>query len=95
MLAVAHALETHKTVTGDDVVAVIEGRPGQLIDGTMYADPTFLERAEAYHMSVVDAHIHHGQVEVPLPEPLVPAGVVGGDGVVGSDGAGSSSVIPS
>src|SRR5204862_8100550 len=27
VLAVAHALETHKTVTGDDVEAIIEARP--------------------------------------------------------------------
>ncbi len=28
VLAVAHALETHKTLSGDDVEAVLEGRPG-------------------------------------------------------------------
>ena len=33
----AHALETHKTVTGQDVEAVIEGREGPLIDGELSA----------------------------------------------------------
>ena len=30
MLAVAHALETHKTISGDDVVAIVEGTVGPL-----------------------------------------------------------------
>ena len=36
VLAVAHALETHKTLTGDDIEAIIEGRPGVMIDGSPY-----------------------------------------------------------
>jgi ATP-dependent Zn protease len=27
VLALAHALESHKTLTGEDVIAVLEGRP--------------------------------------------------------------------
>jgi cell division protease FtsH len=68
VLAVAHALETHKTVTGDDIEAIIEGRQGPLIDGRPYLDPAFLEAAEAYHAQVVAAHKAHRRVEVPLPE---------------------------
>ncbi|MCA1656488.1 MAG: AAA family ATPase, partial [Actinobacteria bacterium] len=49
VLAVAHALETHKTVTGDDIEAVIEGRPGPLVDGRMYHRPEFPALVEAYH----------------------------------------------
>lgn len=67
VLAVAHALETHKTVTGDDIEAIIEGRQGPLIDGRPYLDPGFLEAAEAYHAQVVAAHKAHRRVEVPLP----------------------------
>jgi ATP-dependent Zn protease len=67
VLAVAHALETHKTVTGDDVIAVIEGRQGPLIDGRVYASPGFLAEAEAYHLRALDAHLQHGQVDQPLP----------------------------
>src|SRR5207244_2690885 len=33
VLAVAHALETTKTVTGEDISAIIEGREGPLVDG--------------------------------------------------------------
>jgi ATP-dependent Zn protease len=67
VLAVAHALETHKTVTGDDVEAVIEGREGALIDGRPYRTRQFAKAAESYHSQVVAAHKGHGRVEVPLP----------------------------
>ena len=49
VLCLAHALETHKTLTGDDVVAVIEGRQGPLVDGRPYADPGLVQRLEEYH----------------------------------------------
>jgi len=33
VLALAHALETHKTLSGEDVVAVLEHTRGPLVDG--------------------------------------------------------------
>ncbi len=45
VLSLAHALETHKTLTGEDVVAVIERRPGPFVDGRPYADAALIERA--------------------------------------------------
>ncbi len=68
VLAVAHALETNKTVTGEDVAAVIEGTEGPLIDGRPYHTDEFLEAAETYHRRVVAAHEAHGKVSVPLPD---------------------------
>ncbi len=67
VLAVAHALETHKTVTGEDVEAIIEGRVGPLIDGRMYHKRDFLDAAEAYHVKALEAHRAHGRVDLPLP----------------------------
>ena len=67
VLAVAHALETHKTVTGEDIRAIIEGRPGALIDGTPYGTEEFDRLAEDYHNRVVTAHKGHGKVDIPLP----------------------------
>jgi len=67
ILAVAHALETHKTVTGDDIRAIIEGRPGTLIDGSPYGTVEFDRMAEDYHTRVVAAHKGHGKVDIPLP----------------------------
>ncbi|MBM3671586.1 MAG: AAA family ATPase [Actinobacteria bacterium] len=68
ILAVTHALETHKTLTGEDIEAVIEGKPGPLIDGRTYWKSSFVEHAEAYHSLVVGAHAQHGKVEVALPK---------------------------
>ncbi len=73
VLAVAHALETHRTVTGEDLVAIIEGRAGPLIDGSAYAHPSFALTAERYHAVAVAAHQGHGTLDVPLP-------VLDGDG---------------
>jgi ATP-dependent Zn protease len=68
IFAVSHALEAHKTITGDDVLAIIDGRQGPLIDGRRYHTPKFKELAEDYHEQVVVAHINHGHVDVSLPE---------------------------
>jgi cell division protease FtsH len=67
ILAVAHALETNKTVTGEDVEAIIEGRQGPLIDGRVYRDTQFLESAEAYHAAAMAAHKAHSRPTMPLP----------------------------
>jgi ATP-dependent Zn protease len=67
VLALAHALETHKTLTGDDVEAVLEGREGQSVDGRVYGQPEFLTELEAYHEAAVSAHQGHGRVMVALP----------------------------
>ncbi len=67
VLAVAHALEAHKTVTGEDIEAIIAGRPGPLVDGRVYATPEFAAAAEAYHAQALAAHKGHGIIDVPLP----------------------------
>jgi cell division protease FtsH len=94
ILAVAHALEANKTVTGEDVVAIIEGRQGPLLDGRPYHRPEFRELAEDYHNEVVSAHQAHQKVSVPLPV-LVGAGSADGQGngeVPGADGSGNGEV---
>ncbi|MGH9188881.1 MAG: AAA family ATPase [Acidimicrobiales bacterium] len=67
VLAVAHALETHKTVSGEDIEAVIEGRRGPLVDGRVYADPGFAAVVEAYHSQAVVAHKGSAGFDIPLP----------------------------
>jgi ATP-dependent Zn protease len=67
VLAVTHALETNKTLTGDDIKAVVDGTPGPLIDGTEYRSPEFAEQAKEYHQRVLIAHQRHAPVDVPLP----------------------------
>jgi cell division protease FtsH len=68
VLALAHALETHKTLSGDDVVAVIEGQPGPLVDGRPYADPAMIRELEEYHRHVAAAHRDHTKISLSIPE---------------------------
>jgi len=67
VLALTHALETHKTLAGEDVVAVLEGTRGEILDGRPYADPAFLEELERYHRRAVEAHERHAPLRAPLP----------------------------
>jgi len=76
VLSLAHALETHKTLTGDDVIAVVDCTEGPLIDGTPYADAEFIRELEEYHAGAAAAHRTHGKVAMPMPMPrLAPARV--------------------
>lgn len=68
VLAIAHALELHKTITGEDVLAIIDGTQGALLDGRPYHDAEFRQQAEEYHSRVVQAHKERGQVALALPE---------------------------
>lgn len=56
VLAVAHALETYSTISGDDVAAVIEHRQGPVIDGTVYGRDDFRQAIEEYHRAAVEVH---------------------------------------
>ena len=78
VLAVAHALEAHKTLTGEDVMAVIEGRQGPLVDGRPYHQEGFLVLAEEYHRRAREAHEGHTTVDLALPV-LVHANGTNGD----------------
>jgi cell division protease FtsH len=67
VMAVTHALETNKTLTGDDIKAIVDGTPGPLVDGTGYHSEEFAEQAKEYHERVLIAHQEHAAVDVPLP----------------------------
>ncbi|MEU7828987.1 AAA family ATPase [Nonomuraea sp. NPDC049129] len=67
VLCLAHALETHKTLNGDDVVAIIERATGPLIDGTIYASDELYQELEEYHRDAARAHKEHSRIERDLP----------------------------
>ena len=71
VLALAHALERHRTLSGEDVAAVLEHTRGPLVDGTPYADPEFAAELAEYHEAAALAHHSHSQARLALP---VPAG---------------------
>ncbi|HZB40469.1 MAG TPA: AAA family ATPase [Ilumatobacter sp.] len=68
VLAVAHALETHLTITGDDVMAIIHGHEGPFIDGAGYYRPEAIEKLEAYHSAVLEYRRRGIEGLPPLPE---------------------------
>ena len=72
VLAVAHALETHKTITGEDVAAIVDGGTGSLIDGRSYQDPVFRHELERYHDAAAKAHREHSGVDSSMPMPMPP-----------------------
>jgi ATP-dependent Zn protease len=67
VLALAHALETYKTLPGDDVAAVINCEKGTIADGQPYSDSSFMKEIEEYHKACVSAHREHRTPEIPLP----------------------------
>ncbi len=82
MLALAHALETHKTLSGEDVVAVLEHTRGPLVDGSQYGDEDFLSALSEYHQAAVRAHRDHSQVKLSIPMPPTAAAPVAAWGEV-------------
>jgi hypothetical protein len=78
VLVLSHALETFKTLTGDDIDAVLNGRNGPTVDGRPYADPVFYKQIEAYHRAAVVAHQNHTGIMLSLPG--LPEGGDGGSG---------------
>jgi cell division protease FtsH len=86
VLALAHALETHKTLSGEDVTAVFECGRGPLVDGTPYAGDELIARLREYHLAAKRAHREHDQPQLPMPV----AAPAWANGVVIADGYGTT-----
>ena len=69
VLAVGHALEQHKTISGQDVTAIIHGVEGPVVDGRPYRQPEFAAELEAYHQRAVTAHASDRSMPLPVPVP--------------------------
>ena len=68
VLSLGHALEVYKTLSGEDVAAVIEGIQGPMVDGRPYAKSKNIKILENYHQSAVRAHKDHNAPSIQLPE---------------------------
>jgi ATP-dependent Zn protease len=69
VLTLAHALEIHRTLSGEDVIAVLQGHQGPTVDGAKYRQPEFYAQIEAYHRAAVTAHRTHSRIMLVLPNP--------------------------
>jgi ATP-dependent Zn protease len=67
VLAIAHALELHSTVTGEDIEAIHKGTEGPTVDGRVYHTPEFLRFYGDYHEAARVAHRDQVPLDVPLP----------------------------
>lgn len=68
VLSLAHALEVHKTLAGEDVAAVIDGVAGPIVDGRPYTKSKNIKILENYHEAALRAHKDHNSPSIPLPE---------------------------
>ena len=81
--AVAHALESHLTITGEDIRAIHDGTRGPTVDGAIYRSEWFLREYGAYINAAHEAHRAQDKIALPLPAVAVPVGGPGmPDGVV-------------
>ncbi len=67
VLAVAHAMEQHRTISGEDVAAIMEGYSGPVVDGHRYHQADFQAELEEYHRSALLAHQQTATVAMALP----------------------------
>jgi cell division protease FtsH len=68
VLAVGHALETHRTISGQDITAIMKREQGPVVDGRVYDDPAFMAELEAYHVRALDSRGTERNIPVPVPE---------------------------
>ena len=61
VLALAHALETHKTLSGEDVTAVFEGRAARWSTARPTRTTRSSTRLREYHPAAARAHREHSQ----------------------------------
>ena len=68
VVAVGHALETHRTISGQDITAIMNREQGPVVDGRVYDDPAFMAELEAYHLRALGARGTERNIPVPVPE---------------------------
>jgi cell division protease FtsH len=76
VMAIAHALEKYKTVSGEDIDAIFSGGKGPIVDGAWYQTDQFVRAYEAYHACALVAHRTQGKLLEPLPEAPQFAGAI-------------------
>ena len=67
VLSLAHALEINKTISGEDVTAIMQGSVGPLVDGRPYQLAENLLSIENYHQAALTAHKGHEKPRIEIP----------------------------
>lgn len=67
LAAIAHALQQHKTITGEDIDAIYRGMQGPTLDGAVYRTDGFLEQYGAYLTAAQQAHRAESPIGAMMP----------------------------
>jgi ATP-dependent Zn protease len=68
VLAVAHALQQFKTITGEDIDAIYHGTAGPTVDGRAYRTDHYLQAFGRFHEAARRAHDAQSPLTEPFPE---------------------------
>jgi len=80
LAAIAHALQQHKTITGEDIDAIYRGHQGPTLDGAVYRSSAFLEEYGAYLAAAQEAHRAQGPIRATMPRYEAHPAPAGGSG---------------
>jgi cell division protease FtsH len=89
VMAIAHALEQHHTINGEDITAIFDGSKGPLVDGAWYQTEEFEFLYRRYHAAAVDAHVNGTKLVAPFPTAGTVVIVNGASGALAEIGSGS------
>ncbi len=67
VLAVGHALETYRTISGQDIAAIMNREQGPVVDGRPYGQPDFIAELETYHLSAMAVQSRGRSLPLPVP----------------------------
>jgi len=67
VLAVGHALETYRTISGQDITAIMNREQGPVVDGRPYGQPDFIAELETYHLSAMAVQSRGRSLPLPVP----------------------------
>lgn len=67
IMGIAHALEQHHTINGEDIDAIFSGGTGPLVDGAWYQTEEFVFLYRRYHAAALEAHKTQSRLECPFP----------------------------
>jgi cell division protease FtsH len=89
VMGIAHALEQHHTINGEDITAIFDGSKGPLVDGAWYQTEEFEFLYRRYHAAAVDAHVNGTKLVAPFPAAGTVVIVNGASGALAEIGSGS------
>jgi hypothetical protein len=67
LVSIAHALQTHRTISGEDIDAIYRGAQGPTLDGRLYHSEQFRHAMVPYLQQARAAHTDQSQLLAELP----------------------------